>query len=321
MSTHILALAGGVGGAKLALGLSRVLPPESLTVVVNTGDDETFHGLHVSPDLDTVMYTLAGVSNSDMGWGLAGETFRTLDALGRYGAPTWFRLGDADLATHIRRTDLLAQGWTLSRVTHELCSRLGVRHSVAPMSDDPVRTVAITGEGELQFQEYFVHRRCEPPIVGVRFDGAESATVSPAFRSALAEADCLVFCPSNPLVSIGPILAVPGVREAITSFPGPRIAVSPIVGGQALRGPAAKMMAELGEEVSCVGVARRLRGVCDIMVIDEVDQADVSAIEALGMRAAVARTVMESEDDKTALAQAVLALAAGAVRGDPRVRS
>ena len=321
MNTPVLALAGGVGGAKLALGLSRVLPRESLTVVVNTGDDETFHGLHVSPDLDTVMYTLAGLSNPEMGWGLAGESFRTLEALGRYGAPIWFGLGDVDLATHIRRTELLAQGWTLSRVTQELCTRLGVLHAVVPMSDDPVRTRAVTVEGELAFQEYFVHRLCEPVISAVRFQSAESAAISPGFQRALESADCIVFCPSNPLVSIGPILAVPGVRDAIASFSGPRIAVSPIVGGAALRGPAAKMMSELGEDVSCVGVARRLQGLCDTLVIDKVDEPLVPAIEAMGMAAAVTGTVMETDDDKTRLAREVLAMASGAARGDARVTS
>jgi LPPG:FO 2-phospho-L-lactate transferase len=254
------------------------------------------------------MYTLAGLANPDSGWGLAGETFRALEALERYGAPAWFRLGDADLATHIRRTDLLRQGWSLSRVTQELCSRLGVRQAVVPMSDDPVRTVSLTVEGGLPFQEYFVKRRCEPRITGVRFNGASSARMAPAFAQALAEAKAVIFCPSNPLVSIGPILAVPGVKEAIASFKGPRIAVSPLVGGQAVKGPAAKMMAELGEEVSCVGVARRYQGLCDVMVIDTVDRANAPAIEALGMRAVVTDTIMRTDADKVALAREVLAL-------------
>ena len=309
--TNILALAGGVGGAKLALGLARVLPPDALTIVVNTGDDETFHGLHVSPDLDTVMYTLAGLANPETGWGLVGETFQALKALERYGAPAWFRLGDADLATHIRRTDLLRQGWSLSAVTADLCRRLGVQHAVVPMSDDPVRTVALTDEGELPFQEYFVKRQCEPRITGVRFDGASSASIAPAFAQALAQAKAIVFCPSNPLVSIGPVLAVPGVREAIAAFKGPRIAVSPIVGGKAVKGPAAKMMAELGEEVSCVGVARRYQGLCDVMVIDEVDREQAQAVGALGMNVMVTNTIMHTDDDKVVLARDVLALAEG----------
>ena len=308
---HILAIAGGVGGAKLALGLSRLLAPGDLTVVVNTGDDETFHGLHVSPDLDSVTYALAGMTNPETGWGIRGDTFRTLEALERLGAETWFRLGDLDLATHVRRTELLRAGRSLSEATRELTAHLGIAHTVAPMSDDPVRTVALTEEGELAFQEYFVKRRCEPRITGVRFDGAESARPSPAFAEALASADAIVLCPSNPVVSIGPVLAVPGVRDAIERFGGPRIAVSPIVGGRALGGPAAKMMAELGEEVSCVGIARRYAPICDALVIDTVDAAEAPAIETLGMRAVVTPTVMETDADKDALAREVLAVVEG----------
>lgn len=309
MSKGVLALAGGVGGAKLALGLGQVLPPEEVTVVVNTGDDETFHGLHVSPDLDTVMYTLAGIANPETGWGLAGETFRALDALARYGAPTWFKLGDADLATHIRRTDLLGQGWSLSEVTRELCQRLAIRLSVVPMSDDPVRTIAVTDEGELAFQEYFVHRMCRPRIRSVRFEGAERARVAPGFSEALHSARCLVFCPSNPFVSLGPILAISGVRECIAEFRGPRIAVSPILGGRVIKGPAAKMLGEMGEEVSCVGVARRLQGLCDTFVIDAVDGALAPRIEELGMVAVVTDTIMSTDGDKKRLAREVVDVA------------
>ena len=311
MDKPLLAIAGGVGGAKLALGLARVLPPDDLVIVVNTGDDEVFHGLHISPDLDTVAYTLAGLANEEMGWGLAGESFRALEALGRLGADTWFRLGDLDLATHIRRTDLLRHGATLTEVTREVASRLGVRHAIVPMSDDPVRTIALTDEGELAFQDYFVRRRCEPRISGVRFDGAERATPSPAFTAALAEANAIVFCPSNPLVSVGPILALPGVRAAIEGFGGPRIGVSPIVGGAAVKGPAAKMMAELGEEVSCAAVARRYAGLLDWFVIDAVDAAHAGAVAQLGVRPHVANTLMTTEADKVALAREVLALAGG----------
>jgi LPPG:FO 2-phospho-L-lactate transferase len=306
----ILAIAGGVGGAKLALGLARLLPPGDLTVVVNTGDDEIFHGLHVSPDLDSVTYALAGLTNPDTGWGVAGDSFRTLEALGRLGAETWFGLGDLDFATHIRRTALLGQGRTLSEATAEITRHLGIACAVAPMTDASVRTIALTDAGELAFQEYFVHRGCEPRISGVRFDGAEDATASPAFADALASADAIVYCPSNPLVSVGPILAVPGVRDAIANFAGPRIAVSPIVGGQALKGPAAKMMEELGEEVSCVGVARRYVGLCDALVIDDVDAEHVSAIADCGMRAVVAGTIMQTEADKIRLAQEILDLVA-----------
>ncbi len=305
---HVLAIAGGVGGAKLALGLSRVLAPDELTIVVNTGDDETFHGLHVSPDLDTVTYALAGMTNQDTGWGVADESFRTLGALGRLGAETWFQLGDLDLAMHIRRTELLAQGWTLTEVTRELTARLGIAHTIVPMSDDPVRTIALTDEGELAFQDYFVRLACKPRITGVRFEGADVSHASPAFLSALAGADAIVFCPSNPVVSVGPVLAIPGVYDAIEGFTGPRMAVSPIVGGLALRGPAAKMLAELGEEVSVAGIAHRYMGVCDTLVIDTVDAPDVDAVESHGVRAVVTSTVMHTDEDKENLAREVLAL-------------
>jgi len=298
----ILALAGGVGGAKLALGLARVLPPEKLTIVVNTGDDEVFHGLHVSPDLDTMMYALAGLTNQRTGWGLADDTFNALGMLGRYGNPTWFNLGDKDMATHIRRTELLRQGWSLSEATHELCQRLGVQHRIVPMSDDRVRTIVETGEGDLTFQVYFVQKQCQPVTRGIRFVGAESARASPGFLAALESATALVFCPSNPFLSIAPILAVPGVRERIVSFSGVRVAVSPIVGGEALRGPAAKLLGELGHDVSCLGVARQYLGLCDIFLIDAVDAQHADAIGNLGIRAEVASTIMTTDEDKVRLA-------------------
>lgn len=306
----VLALAGGVGGAKLALGLSRLLPPEALTVVVNTGDDEVFHGLHVSPDLDTVMYTLAGLANPETGWGLRRDTFLALGMLEQLGGETWFRLGDRDLGTHLRRTELLRAGWSLSQVTEEFCRRLGVAHRVAPMSDDRVRTTVLTDEGELPFQDYFVRRRCEPRVHRIRFEGAERARPSAALQEALERARVLVFCPSNPLVSITPILAVGGVEARVERFRGVRVAVSPIVGGQAIRGPAAKMLAELGEEPSCVAVARRYRGLCDVFVLDETDAALAPAVAELGMAAVVAPTVMASDEDKVGLAKLVLAEAA-----------
>ena len=309
MTLSVLALAGGVGGAKLAVGLSHALPPERLTIVVNTGDDETFHGLHVSPDLDTVMYALAGLTNTVTGWGVAGDTFQALGMLGRYGNPTWFNLGDKDLATHIKRTQLINDGYTLSDVTRELCSLLGVRHPVVPMTNDPLRTVVDTDEGELAFQVYFVQRRCEPKANRIRFDGMGGAAPSPGFETALESADVLVFAPSNPFLSVAPILAVQRVREATSQFPGPRIAVSPIVGGEALRGPAAKLLEELGHDVSCVGVARQYLGICDMFVIDQVDEAHAPAIEELGMRVETAPTVMETDWDKTRLAMRVLEIA------------
>ena len=307
----VLALAGGVGGAKLALGLARLLPPDRLTIVVNTGDDDYFHGLHVSPDLDTVMYTLAGLSDPDKGWGLAGDTFNTLEMLRTYGSDTWFNLGDRDMATHIRRTQLLQAGATLSEVTADLCQRLGVAHRIVPMSDEPVRTMIDTDAGELPMQQYFVQRQTEPRVKGVRYGGAESARPSPGLEAALAQSSLVVFCPSNPSLSLGPILAIPGVRESLENALVLRVAVSPIVGGAALRGPAAKIMSELGQEVSSVGVARQYQGLCDVFLIDNQDAGLSSDIAALGIRPEEAPIIMETEADKIGLAQRVLALADG----------
>ena len=304
-----LALAGGVGGAKLALGLSKILPPSELSIVVNTGDDEEFHGMHVSPDVDTVMYTLAGLSNPETGWGISGETFQALERLRAFGADTWFNLGDKDLATHIRRTDLLRQGYTLSEVAQSLRMALGVTHPIVPMSDDPVRTILMTDIGELPMQTWFVKHRCEPAVSAIRFDGADEAQPAPEFARSLRESDALVFCPSNPFVSVAPILAIPGVRDAIRNFKGLRVAVSPIVGGQAVKGPAAKMMGELGIESSCVGVAGQYQGLCDVFVLDDVDSDRAEDIEALGMRAAVTNTMMFADADKSRLAKYICGLA------------
>ena len=308
MNTPVLALAGGVGGAKLVLGLSRAIAPEELTIVVNTGDDEEFFGLHVSPDVDTVMYTLAGLANPQTGWGLVGDTFQTLERLKAYGRQTWFNLGDRDMATHIRRTELLRQGYTLSQVTEALRTALGVKHPVVPMSDDRIRTIVATDEGELAFQEYFVKRRSEPVVKGLCFDGAECARTAPAFIDALDAAETLVICPSNPFLSVAPILAVHGIRQRIESLTGLRVAVSPIVGGQALRGPAAKMLKELGHDVSCVGVARQYQGICDVFVIDDADKDYVEDIEKLGMRAYVTNTIMNTDDEKGRLAREICEL-------------
>ena len=311
----VLALAGGVGGAKLALGLSRLLPSDRLTIVVNTGDDESFHGLHVSPDLDTMLYTLAGVSNPDTGWGIAGETFAALDWLRRYGADTWFNLGDRDLATHIRRTQLLAEGATLSEVTAEFCQRLGVVHSIVPMSDNPVRTFLHTELGTLAMQEYFVKHRSEPRVTSVEYRGAEAAQPSPGFARALDDADLVVLCPSNPMLSTGPILAIPGVRERLAAATGAtgrcQVAVSPLVGGQAVRGPAAKIMSELGHESSSVGVASLYQDICDTLVLDTMDAAHAPAVAELGMRPLTTQTIMASDADKVALAATILELGGG----------
>ena len=232
MDGKVLALAGGVGGAKLAWGLAQVLPPERLVVGVNTGDDDDFHGLHVSPDLDTITYTLAGLSNPETGWGLAGDTFNALEMLKKYQVDTWFNLGDRDLATHIRRTQLLKGGATLSQVTQELCQSLGIGHRVVPMSDQPVRTVISTPEGDLPMQNYFVQRRSEPRVLGIAYKGSGEASAAPALAEALVDCELVVFCPSNPFLSVGPILAVPGIREGLRDLARPRlrVAVSPIVG-------------------------------------------------------------------------------------------
>ncbi len=302
----VLALAGGVGGAKLALGLARILPPDRLTIVVNTGDDEEFHGLHVSPDLDTMTYTLSGWYNQDTGWGVAGDSFETLGTLNRLGSDTWFNLGDRDFAMHIRRTELLRRGMTLSEVTTELTARLGIEHPIVPMSDDPVRTVLETDAGTLSMQEYFVKHRAGPAVKSIRYVGAEDAEPSPAFADALESADVIVFCPSNPHLSVVPILAIPGVRDAIAGHSGCRIAVSPIVGGDAVRGPAGKIMGELGAEVSAVGVAKEYRGLCDVLVVDRQDAGLSDAILSIGISAAVTDTIMQTDDDKIGLARWIL---------------
>jgi LPPG:FO 2-phospho-L-lactate transferase len=302
----IVALAGGVGGAKLADGLYRVLPSHNLTVVVNTADDFELFGLRICPDADTVMYTLAGLANPATGWGIAGDTFETLRMLGRYGRDVWFQLGDRDFATHIARTERLRSGLALTAVTSELVSALGVKAAILPMCDEPVATEVMTPTGALDFQEYFVHRHQSDTVTGVVFRGIARAQVTEPARRALAEAEAVVFCPSNPIVSIGPILAVPGLRGRIAAHPVPKVAVSPIVGGRALRGPADRMLESLGHEVSAYGVAALYQGLIDGIVIDEVDSALASRIEALGMRVLVAPTVMVDVADRSALASRVL---------------
>lgn len=302
----IVALAGGVGGAKLADGLYRTLPANHLSVVVNTADDLDCFGLRVCPDLDTISYTLAGLANPATGWGIAGDTFATLEMLGRYGRDVWFQLGDRDLAIQIARTERLRDGQSLSVVTAELTAALGIAAAILPMSDEPVATRVEMPEGTLDFQEYFVHRHQADTVTGVIFQGIDHARVPALVRHALAEAEAIVFGPSNPIVSIGPILAVPGLRDLIVAQPGPKVAVSPIVGGRALRGPTDRMLASLGREVSALGVATLYRGLVDGMVIDEVDAKLAPRIEALGMAVLVAPTIMADVDGRSALARRVL---------------
>jgi LPPG:FO 2-phospho-L-lactate transferase len=302
----VVVLAGGVGGARLAFGFYRALPPEDLSVVVNTGDDFDHIGLRICPDLDTVMYTLASLANRELGWGLAGDTFNALEALERVGGPAWFRLGDRDLATHLQRTSLVAQGMKLTEVTRRLCEALGVRARVLPMTDDAVATKVLTDEGELDFQDYFVRRRCEPAVRSIRFAGIDEARPSTEVMEALEAADGIVIAPSNPFVSVEPILAVPGMRDALRSKPA--VAVTPIVGGQAIKGPAAKMLRELGEEVSALGVARRYIGLVEGYVFDKQDAALSREIETLGYRVLATQTVMRSDEDREALARDCLEL-------------
>jgi LPPG:FO 2-phospho-L-lactate transferase len=301
---NVVALAGGVGGAKLAHGLALRLPPEALTIVVNTGDDFEHLGLPICPDLDTVMYTLAGLANPATGWGLADETWSCMAALDRLGGETWFRLGDRDLATHLERRRRLAAGQTLTEVTQALSKALGVGPRLLPMSDGAVRTRVQTDEGELAFQEYFVHRQCRPRVNGFHFAADGEARASAPVLAALEQADLIVICPSNPFVSLGPILSLPGVRERLAQNPG--VAVTPIVGGQALKGPAGKMLAELGLPVSPVAVAEVYAGLVRGFVLDVVDAALEPQIGALGLSVLVTDTVMKTEADRARLAEEVM---------------
>jgi LPPG:FO 2-phospho-L-lactate transferase len=307
-AVRVVALSGGIGGAKLALGLYRTLPPDCLMVVCNTGDDFEHLGLSISPDLDTVMYTLAGVANAETGWGRAGETWSFMAVLERLGGETWFRLGDADLATHVERTRRLAAGESLSAISNDFCRHLGVRARLVPMCDQPVRTLVHTEEGILPFQRYFVERQCAPSVRGFEFRGASAASPPPALCAALEEGgfEAVVICPSNPFISIDPILAVPGIRAALRACGAPVIAVSPIIGGRAVKGPTAKMMVELGVPTSARAVAEHYGDLIDGFVLD---QADADQAAAIDLPCLAARTLMVSEDDKRALAAEVLAFA------------
>ncbi|HEX5266336.1 MAG TPA: 2-phospho-L-lactate transferase [Acidimicrobiales bacterium] len=304
----IAALAGGVGAARMLAGLIGAVPARAIAAVVNTGDDLELHGLHISPDLDTVTYTLAGAVNPETGWGLTGETWRTMDALDRYEGQTWFRLGDLDLATHLYRTQRLSEGAGLASVTAEIAAAWGVEVGLLPMSEDPVRTVlTVEGEGELSFQQYFVARRHDVTVESVRFSGAEAATPGPGVLDTLATAEAVVICPSNPIVSIGPILAVPGIAGAVRARRDRTVAVSPIVAGSALKGPADRLMRELGHDASVVGVARIYAPLASVLVIDEADADLAGAVEDQGMRAVVTASVMTSPDVARHLAETTLA--------------
>jgi LPPG:FO 2-phospho-L-lactate transferase len=304
----ITALAGGVGGSKLLLGLYRVMDPADLTIIVNTGDDIVMHGLHVSPDPDIIMYTLAGVVNEEHGWGIQGETFRVAEGLERYGRAVWFKLGDRDLATHIHRSALMREGATLSQAIETIRTSLGVRALILPMSDDRAPTMLDTEEGRMHLQAYLVRRRCEPRLKAIALESAQRARPASGVIEAIADADGIVISPSNPLISIGPILAVPGVAEALRKRRVDVAAVCPLVGGRSLKGPSDKMMAELGQDPSAVGVASLYSDICATLIIDHEDEAASAAVEALGMKAVVRPTVMKSVEDKEGLARHVLAL-------------
>jgi len=305
-------LAGGVGAAKFLAGLQRVVPPAEITAVVNVADDFVMHGLNISPDLDTVTYTLAGAVNPETGWGLRGETWAAMDALERLGGETWFRLGDQDLATHLYRTGRLAAGAPLHVVAEELAAAQGVEVRVLPVSDQPMRTmVTLVGGEEIDFQEYFVHRHHDVAVAGVRFSGDEAAVPAPGALEAIADADTLVIAPSNPIVSIGPVLAVAGVRAALTARRNRAVGLSPIVGGHALKGPADRLLRELGHESSVVGVARLYRDLCATLVVDEVDAALAPAVEAEGVRCVVAPTIMSDPERAAEVARRTLAAAGG----------
>ncbi|RPF19760.1 2-phospho-L-lactate transferase [Myceligenerans xiligouense] len=318
---RVTLLAGGVGGARLAHGLDRALRPSSdappttagpagsphpLTVVVNVGDDTELHGLWISPDIDTVLYTLAGLNDEERGWGLRGETYATLEQLARLGEDTWFTLGDKDLATHIVRTARLRGGATLSAVTWQVAKSLGVRPRIVPVTDDPLATMVDTPSGRLGFQEYFVGRQHADEVLGLHFEGAESARPAPGVIDALREAEMVLLAPSNPFLSIDPVLAVPGVRDALTGTAARRVAVSPIVGGAAIKGPAARILESLGHEVSALGVARLYTGLLDVMCIDERDAHLAGPIADLGFEVLVTDTIMGGPDGRERLARELL---------------
>jgi LPPG:FO 2-phospho-L-lactate transferase len=301
----IVALAGGVGGAKFAHGLAQVLSPEELTVIVNTGDDFEHYGLYICPDLDTVCYTLAGLANPETGWGRIGETWNVIETAAKLGGPAWFRLGDRDLGTHLERTRRLKSGQTLSQITRDFCRAWGIEQTILPMSDQPVRTIVETDEGDLAFQEYFVHRRCEPRVKGFRFEGIDMAEPAPGALEALQSADAVIICPSNPWVSIDPILKIlspllsgegPGVRS---------IAISPIIGGQTVKGPAAKMFRELGIEPSALAVADHYCSLITGFVLDKIDE-QLKGVIGKNMRTMTTDILMKDLNDRSRLANEVL---------------
>lgn len=301
---RLVALAGGVGGAKLIDGLAAHLSPEELTIIVNTGDDFNHLGLRICPDLDTICYTLGGIANKDTGWGRRDESWRALEIVSELGGPDWFRLGDRDIGTHLERTRRLTLGDSLSNITSDFCKYWGIRFTVLPVTDDDVPTWVYTEIGEIPFQEYFVYHRCVPRVTGFRFENAESAHPAPGVLESLQEADMVIICPSNPWVSIDPILAIPGVRQYVD--PLPVVAVSPIIGGKAVKGPAAKMYTELGIEPSSLSVYNHYGNLLDGFVLDDIDIDQVEHIQTQGIKTLVTNTLMKTPDDRRRLAKEVL---------------
>lgn len=307
MALKVVALAGGVGGAKLVDGLANCLPPEDLTIIVNTADDFTHLGLNISPDLDTVLYTLAGLADPDRGWGRADESWNFLETLGELGGPTWFRLGDRDLALHHTRTLRRERGESLSAITDDFRERLGVESTILPMSDHTVQTIVETEQGDLSFQEYFVAQHCAPVVRGFTFRGIEKAHPAPGVLPSLGAADLVVLCPSNPWVSLDPILAIPAIRSAVVQKP--TYMVSPIIAGKTVRGPAAKMYSEFGIDPSALAVARHFKDLLEGFVIDEQDAHLAKDIEELGMRVSSDKTLMRTREDRNRLAKSLLQFA------------
>ena len=305
----IVVLTGGTGGAKFVEGLEQIVPAAQITTVVNTGDDLNWWGLHVSPDLDSITYAMAGLLSRERGWGVEGDTFHCLQVIARLGAPTWFQLGDRDLAVHLVRTQLLGQGKTLTEATEMITRQFDIVSRVLPMTDTIVQTRVIIPTGELSFQEYFVRERWQPEATGVRFIGSESARPAAGVLEAIHKADAVVIAPSNPVTSVGPILAVPGIREELSETSAPVVAVSPIVGGAAVSGPAGKLMQSQGLPVSVEGVARAYADFLDALIIDEMDAGGASGVESLGIALSATNTIMQSSSDKEALARAALAAA------------
>jgi LPPG:FO 2-phospho-L-lactate transferase len=305
----IVALAGGVGGAKMAEGLMHALPPGELTVIVNTADDFSLYGLRISPDIDTVLYTLGGIANPATGWGIAGDTRNVLDAMPRLGEEPWFILGDQDLATHILRTERLHRGEPLSEITSDFARNLGIPATILPVTNDPIATMVETPAGTLTFQDYFVRRQQKDDLTAIHFDGIQSAKPAPGVMDAIKNADAIILCPSNPIVSIGPILNVPGVRDALLHTSAVRIAISPIIGGKALKGPADKMLRTLGHESSALGVARIYLEIIDAFIFDEQDAGLMPEISQLWPRSYTRQTIMGDREDRTRFAREVLEIA------------